>query len=89
LIIQHLCGALKVWWCIFKGVAWMSVKRNGITVNVSPDKMYAFLSLQPQENVKVMPEDIYLLLEEEGITHGIDVEAIKSLCSTSGRIQKQ
>ncbi len=67
----------------------MSVKRNGITVNVSPDKMYAFLSLQPQENVKVMPEDIYLLLEEEGITHGIDVEAIKSLCSTSGRIQKQ
>ena len=67
----------------------MSVYRKSITISVSPDKMYAFLSLKPQDDVKVMPEDVFLLLEEEGITHGIDVEAIKSLCSTSGQVLKQ
>lgn len=67
----------------------MSVDRKAITISVSPDKMYAFLSLKPQDDVKVMPEDVFLLLEEEGITHGIDVEAIKSLCSTSGQVLKQ
>ncbi len=66
----------------------MSVVRNAITISVSPDKMHAFLSLQPQDDVKVMPEDVFLLLEEEDITHGIDIEAIKSLCSTSSQVRK-
>lgn len=52
------------------------VKRNMPAIKISPDRMSAYLTAEPPVN----PEEIFLILDEHRIKHGVNLDLIQQTC---------
>lgn len=58
------------------------------SLEVSPDSMFAWVSVVPARGGKqLMPDDIFMALGEAGVTCGVDEAAVSDLCSNARSVR--
>lgn len=60
-----------------------------VVISIAPDKMSAYVTINIPSNERIEAEEIYLQLENAGVTYGIATETISQLCHSPHNIKKQ